>query len=63
MTDMLAAQDKALAKEAEIRDAAAAGDGSRVLAADQEESVLGTAADAKLDAYGLGICGSNFGNF
>lgn len=63
VADMLAAQDKVLAKEAEMRDAAAGGDGSRVLAAGQEESVLGTAADAKLDAYGLGICGSNFGNF
>ncbi len=63
VADMLAAQDKVLAKEAEMRDAAAAGDGSRLLAANQEETVLGTAADAKLDAYGLGICGSNFGNF
>jgi hypothetical protein len=61
ITDMLAAQDKVNAKLGELRDAAATGNQSRFVAAGQELDVLGTAADAKLDAYGLAVCGSNFG--
>lgn len=61
IADMLAAQDKVNAKVGELRDAAAAGNQSRFIAAGQELDVLGTAADAKLDAYGLAVCGSNFG--
>jgi len=61
VADMLAAQDKVNAKIGELRDAAAAGNQSHFIAAGQELDVLGTAADAKLDAYGLAVCGSNFG--
>jgi hypothetical protein len=48
-------------KAKELRDAALAGDRSRFLAVDEELTIMGTAADAKLDAYGLSVCGSNFG--
>jgi len=61
VADMWAVQEKVNAKVVEMKTAAAAGDRSRFAAADSESTVLGTAADAKLDAYGLGICGSNFG--
>ena len=49
------------AKWREARDAATANDRSRFLAIDGEMTILSTAADAKLDAYGLATCGSNFG--
>jgi hypothetical protein len=62
VAEMLTAQEKVNANIVELRDAVTAGDPSRFAAADQESSPLGTAADAKFDAYGLGICGSNFGN-
>jgi hypothetical protein len=61
IADMLAAQDKFNAKLGELRDAAAAGDQSRFVAAGHELDVLSTAADSKFDAYGLSVCGSNFG--
>jgi hypothetical protein len=61
VADMLAAQDKFNAKLGELRDAAAAGDQARFIAAGNELDVLGTASDAKFDAYGLSVCGSNFG--
>ena len=32
------------------------------IVASREITTLGTAADGKLDGYGLGVCGSNFGN-
>ncbi len=58
---MLDAQDKVNAKIREMRDAAAKGDESTFAAAAHELDPLVTAADAKFDAYGLGICGSSFG--
>lgn len=61
VADILSAVDKVNAKTSEMKDAAAAGDQSRFVAAGQELTVLETAADAKLDAYGLSVCGSNFG--
>jgi len=61
IADMLAAQDKVNTKLGELRDAAASGDQARFIAAGNELDVLSTAADAKFDAYGLSVCGSNFG--
>ena len=61
VADILSAVDKVNAKTSEMKDAAAAGDQSRFVAAGQELTVLETAADAKLDAYGMSVCGSNFG--
>ena len=61
VADMLTAQDKADAKIREMRDAASRADESTFAAASHELDPLVTAADAKFDAYGLGICGSNFG--
>jgi hypothetical protein len=61
IADMLSAEEKVNAKIGELRDASAANDRSRALAVSQELDVLGTAADAKVDAYGLAVCGSNFG--
>lgn len=61
IADVMAALDKVMAKWAEAPGAAAAGDVSRITAIDKEMGTLETAADAKLDAYGLGTCGSNFG--
>ncbi|HEX3623719.1 MAG TPA: hypothetical protein VHT97_15500 [Acidimicrobiales bacterium] len=62
VADMFDAQDKVNAKFAEMRDAASANDRQRFLAASSEQAPLVTAADSKFDAYGLGICGSNFGS-
>ena len=62
VTDMLDAQDKALAKLREMRDATVALDAARMTAAAKESEPLGTAANAKFDAYGLGSCGSNYGD-
>jgi hypothetical protein len=62
VTDMIGAGETVNAKVGELRDAAAAKDIGRLTAADKELSTLTTAADAKFDAYGLGVCGSNFGN-
>ncbi|MGH9188963.1 MAG: hypothetical protein ACRD0Q_02850 [Acidimicrobiales bacterium] len=61
VAEMLSAQEKANVKAQELTDAAADEASSRFLAADRELTTLTTAADAKLDAYGLGTCGSNFG--
>lgn len=61
VADMIGAQDAALAKLGEFRDAVKAQDGARVTAIEHELDPLTTAADAKFDAYGLAICGSNFG--
>ncbi len=62
VAEMMGAQEKVIANAVEMRDAASAGDQSRFLAASKQYSVLVTAADSKLDAYGLGVCGSNFGD-
>lgn len=61
VSEMMAAQDKVLASFAEMRDALLANDARRYTAVTAEESTNGTAADAKFDAYGLAVCGSNFG--
>ena len=62
VADTMGALDKALAKGKEARDAALSNDASRYAAVHEEATVLGTAVDAKLDAYGLTSCGSNFGS-
>jgi len=49
------------AERKEEADSATADERSRFAAADHEGTVLGTAVDAALDAYSLGICGSTFG--
>jgi len=61
VADIITSLDKVTAKWAEAPGAASAGDRSRFEAISREMSPLNTAADAKLDAYGLSICGSNFG--
>ena len=61
VADMTGAQQQALAKLGEMRDALAAGDAARVTAVGRELDPLTTAADAKFDAYGLASCGSNYG--
>jgi len=58
---MMAALEAVAVKSGEAVDAAYADDFSRFDALDQEVAQLWTAADAKLDAYGLAACGSNFG--
>jgi hypothetical protein len=60
--EMLEASEKLTAKIGEFRDALANRDAARVTAISHELDPLGTAADAKFDAYGLGVCGSNFGD-
>ena len=62
VADIFVAVDAQLAKLIEMRDAAAGKDFAHVIAASKEVSPLATAADAKLDAYGLKTCGSNFGD-
>lgn len=59
--EALTTLDTANGKWREARDAALGNDPSRFVAIEQELVVLGTAADAKLDAYGLTSCGSHFG--
>ena len=61
LADAVSGLERMNDKSREVRDAAAAGDRSRILAIDEEGSVLSTAVSAKLDAYGLTSCGSNFG--
>lgn len=63
VAEMWAIQDTLGAKFREMQAAAAVEDGSRVLAIDKETTPLVTAGDAKLDAYGLGSCGSSFGEY
>ena len=59
--EIMTGLDKGLDQNREMRDAALAGDVSRFNAIDGEATILTTAIDAKLDAYGLTTCGSNFG--
>lgn len=61
VVDMIAAIEKVNTKGRDYFDAIADEDEARVLATEKELNTLQTAADAKLDAYGLGVCGSNFG--
>lgn len=58
VADILAAIDGLNAKAKEAIDAARAGNGRLVLALSDELSVAETAVNAKLDAYGLKVCGS-----
>lgn len=63
VAEMFAAQEQVEAKARDLRDAAAAENESKFAALDHEMTPLVTAGDAKFDAYDLGICGSNFGDF
>jgi hypothetical protein len=58
VADIQAAIDGLNAKAKEAIDAAKAGNGRLVLALGDELSVAETAVNAKLDAYGLKVCGS-----
>ena len=58
---MLDAQQKVNANALELSNGVTANDRGRFLAAEAVSVSLNTAADAKLDAYGLSVCGSNFG--
>ncbi len=62
VTQMLDAADKLNVKTAELRDAIAAQDIARVQAIAKEGGPLETDSNHQFDAYGLGTCGSNFGN-
>ncbi len=62
VSEMLGAQEAVNTKARQLGEAAVAQDIDRFLAAQDELDPLITAADAKLDAYGLPTCGSNFGN-
>ena len=62
VTEMLAAYDKVTAKARALTNAVADLDESGFIIANREITTLGTTADAKLDGYGLAVCGSNFGN-
>lgn len=62
VAEIMSGLEKANEKSREARDAAVAGDRSRFVAIEEETTVLVTAADARLDAYGLTSCGSNFGS-
>lgn len=62
VAEMLAAQDKVIAKDKELQAAAQRNNGAQFDRLDGEETELITAANAKFDAYGLRACGtlSNF---
>ena len=61
VTSMLDAADKLNAKTIELRDAVTAQDFARFQAVLKEGGPIGTDSDHQFDAYGLGVCGSNFG--
>ncbi|HEV2760114.1 MAG TPA: hypothetical protein VGV86_11155 [Acidimicrobiales bacterium] len=58
VADMLAAQDKVIAKDKELQAAAQARNQAAFDRLDDEETTLVTAANAKFDAYGLKNCGT-----
>ena len=62
VAEMLDAYDKVTAKGRVLTAAVGDGDESGFIVANREITTLGTTADGKLDGYGLGVCGSNFGN-
>ncbi len=62
VAEMLDAYDKITAMGRTMTAAVANGDEAGFVVATREITTLGPAADAKLDGYGLGVCGSNFGN-
>jgi hypothetical protein len=59
--EFLGALGSLTAKWKETPAAATAGDVARLTAIEKEAAPMETAANAKLDAYGLGTCGTNFG--
>jgi hypothetical protein len=58
VAEMLAAQDKVIAKDKELQAAAQRGNMAQFDRLDAEETELVTAANAKFDAYGLRACGT-----
>ncbi|MDQ3642866.1 MAG: hypothetical protein M3450_15710, partial [Actinomycetota bacterium] len=58
VADMLAAQDKVIAKDKELQAAAQARNQAAFDRLDDEETTLVTAANAKFDTYGLKNCGT-----
>lgn len=58
VADMLAAQDKVIAKDKELLAAAQGRNQAQFDRLDAEETTLVTAANAKFDAYGLRACGT-----
>ena len=62
VAEMLDAYDKVTSRARVLTEAVADLDESSFIVASREITTLGTAADGKLDGYGLGVCGSNFGN-
>lgn len=62
LNEMFAAMDQVNERARDLGPAIDAQDGDRYDAVAREMSTLSTAADARLDEYGLGVCGSNFGS-
>ena len=62
IADIVVVLDRMSEKYRQARDAAGTGDRSLFQALMEEMAVMVTAVDAKLDAYGLTSCGSNFGS-
>lgn len=62
VSDMLGSQQRVIDKAEELGAALDAQDEARYTAILREIATLTTAADAKFDAYGLQVCGSNFGS-
>lgn len=60
--EIMAAFDKVQANAHELQKLVQANNESAFIAAIEESDVLVTALDAKLDAYGLEVCGTNFGD-
>lgn len=58
VAEMLAAQDKVIAKDKELQAAAQRNNGAQFDRLDEEETELITSANAKFDAYGLRACGT-----
>jgi len=58
VADMLAAQDKVIAKDKELQAAAQARNQASFDRLNDEETALVTAANARFDAYGLRNCGT-----
>jgi hypothetical protein len=61
VSEMLVAADKVNTKIGELRDAVSAKDYARADAVVKEAGPIGTDSDHQFDAYGLKVCGSNFG--
>jgi hypothetical protein len=61
VADILSAEDQAAAKAKEMADAARSENLQAFVADVRQLDTLGTAVAAKWDAYGLGSCGTHFG--